>query len=61
MRREESIVGGYLSTCEGPSGKETVNIEKYSRAQAELVSRGRQKIVLDLNLFIQQWEVIKEF
>lgn len=28
MRREERIVGGGLRTCEGPSGKETVNKKK---------------------------------
>lgn len=45
MRRKESIIGGCLSTCEGLSGKKTVNIEKSSRARAELVRRGQQQIM----------------
>lgn len=52
MIREESIVGGGLSTCEVLSGKETVNTEKFGRARVELVSRGWQKMMLDWNLFV---------
>ena len=47
MGREERIAGRGLSRCEGPSVKETIETEKFNRAGAELVSRGRHKMMLD--------------
>lgn len=58
-RREESIAGGGFSRLKAPpSGKETIEKQKSSRACTDLVSSGWHEMMLDLNLFVHRWEVI---
>ena len=61
MGREERFAGRGLSRCEGPSVKETIETEKFNRAGAELVSRGRHKMMLDWTFLDGHGKSLKDF